>query len=142
MNFRKTVMVFGTFDLLHSGHRNFFKQARRYGDKLIVVAARDLNVWKAKKRKPVFNEKTRLKNIRNIRIVNQALLGGKSDSLEIILREKPQIILLGYDQKIGVLELKRKLLKRGLKVIVRRAKSYKPRIYKSSKLAKLHQIVK
>ena len=38
---RKRVLVFGTFDLLHQGHRYFLTQARRFGDTLIAVVARD-----------------------------------------------------------------------------------------------------
>src|SRR3989344_5438626 len=38
----KTVMVFGTFDILHVGHLDFFKQARKLGDYLLVVVARDV----------------------------------------------------------------------------------------------------
>ena len=41
-------MVFGTFDGLHKGHLNFFKQAKKLAQKsfLIVSIARDLNVLK------------------------------------------------------------------------------------------------
>ena len=47
--FMKKVMVFGTFDGLHEGHLDFFRQAREYGDYLIVAVARDVNVKKIKK---------------------------------------------------------------------------------------------
>ncbi|MBI2582387.1 adenylyltransferase/cytidyltransferase family protein, partial [Candidatus Woesearchaeota archaeon] len=30
----KKVMCFGTFDLLHLGHLNYFQQAKKYGDYL------------------------------------------------------------------------------------------------------------
>ena len=43
-------MAFGTFDLLHPGHEHFLKQAKRYGD-LIVVIARDNTVLKVKGKK-------------------------------------------------------------------------------------------
>ena len=45
-------MVFGSFDLVHKGHVNFLKQAKKLGDELIVVVARDDNIEKVKKRKP------------------------------------------------------------------------------------------
>ena len=35
------VMCFGTFDLLHPGHEDYFRQAREFGDELIVVAWRN-----------------------------------------------------------------------------------------------------
>ena len=56
------VMVFGTFDILHPGHLNFFKQAREFGNFLIAVIARDKTVLKIKGRLPKNNEKKRLKN--------------------------------------------------------------------------------
>ena len=37
-------MVFGTFDILHPGHLDFFKQAREYGDEVVCVIARNINV--------------------------------------------------------------------------------------------------
>jgi len=38
---KKKVMVFGTFDIFHPGHRSFLNQAKKYGNYLIVVVARD-----------------------------------------------------------------------------------------------------
>ena len=58
----KKVMVFGTFDIFHDGHRDYFKQAREFGDYLIVVVARDENVLKIKGNIPRNNEKAREKN--------------------------------------------------------------------------------
>ncbi|MCX6707322.1 MAG: adenylyltransferase/cytidyltransferase family protein, partial [Candidatus Woesearchaeota archaeon] len=59
----KTVLVFGTFDILHPGHLNFFDQARKAGgegSKLVVVVARDFNSKKAKGIFPLNNERARL----------------------------------------------------------------------------------
>jgi len=35
------VMATGVFDLLHPGHLYFLTEARKHGDELIVVVARD-----------------------------------------------------------------------------------------------------
>ena len=43
-----TVMAFGTFDVLHPGHHFYLEQARKLGDNLVVVVARDANVKKLK----------------------------------------------------------------------------------------------
>jgi len=37
----KKVMAAGTFDLLHPGHIDFLKQAKKEGDYLIIVIATD-----------------------------------------------------------------------------------------------------
>ena len=44
----KKVIVFGTFDILHQGHLDFFRQAKQYGDYLIVAVAHDENVKKSR----------------------------------------------------------------------------------------------
>ena len=128
------VMVFGTFDILHPGHLNFFKQAREFGNFLIAVIARDKTVLKIKGRLPKNNEKKRLNNLKNNNLIDKAILGGLKDKYEIIKKLKPDIICLGYDQKAFIEELKNKIKDFGLKIKIVRLKSYKPEIYKSSKL--------
>lgn len=44
----KIVMAFGTFDVFHPGHEYYLTQAKKYGDILIVVVARDKTVEKVK----------------------------------------------------------------------------------------------
>lgn len=94
----KTVLVTGTFDFLHRGHLYFLEQAKRYGDHLIVIIARDSTVKKIKGRTPIHTEKERQDLVASIRIVNRAVLGDQKDPYKIIARLRPQIICLGYDQ--------------------------------------------
>jgi len=54
------IMLFGTFDIFHEGHRDFLRQAREYGDYLIVVIARDETVKNVKGKLPRNNESVRL----------------------------------------------------------------------------------
>lgn len=130
------VMVFGTFDILHRGHLNFFKQAKKYGKKLIVVIARDSNVKKEKGHWPKFSEKIRLKNIKKLQIVDKVVLGDEKDYFKAIRKERPDIICLGYDQTMKILALKKRLRKIGLvKTKIYRLRAYKPKIYKSSLLS-------
>ena len=70
-------MVFGTFDILHKGHLDFFKQAKKYGDYLIVAVARDDTVKKVKGKLPCLNQKKRLSMVRNIAAVDKAVFGRK-----------------------------------------------------------------
>lgn len=66
----KTVITFGTFDLIHSGHIHFLQQAKTYGDRLITIIARDHNVLKFKGRLPNYNEQQRLENIKKLNIAD------------------------------------------------------------------------
>jgi cytidyltransferase-like protein len=127
-------MVFGTFDVLHRGHLNFFRQARKLAARpyLIVSVARDINVKKIKGKRPAFKEKQRLAAIKKCRLVDKALLGGLKNHIPHILKEGPQIIALGYDQRAYVKHLKDLLRQNGLKVGTVRLKAFKPKIYKSS----------
>jgi FAD synthetase len=129
-------MVFGTFDVVHKGHINFFKQARKLSKNpfLIVSLARDVNVKRIKGNKPVNSEKTRLRAVKSLSIVDRAVLGDLKNHFKHILKEKPEIIALGYDQNNYVENLERDLAKNGLDVRVVRLKPFKSHIYKTSKM--------
>jgi len=128
----KKVLVTGTFDRLHPGHINFLNQARKLGDYLVVIVARDKTVVKIKGKSPRFDEKKRAESIRQAKIANRVLLGKIRDKYKIIEEVKPDIMALGYDQKAFTQNLKKELSKRGLSVAIRRLKPHRPHIYKSS----------
>lgn len=130
------VIVFGTFDIFHPGHASFFKQAKKLGDYLLVVVARDKNVEKAKGKLPRNLERQRAKIIRQAKIADKVILGSKTNNYFQTLRTyKIDAVALGYDQKPTMKSLKRILRKHRLsKVEIRRLKSYNPSKYKSSLL--------
>lgn len=131
-------MVFGTFDGLHLGHINFFKQAKKLSSNsyLIVSVARDKNVKKIKKYAPILSEKKRVALIKKSKLAQKVVLGGVKNYLEHILKEKPEIIALGYDQRAYVKELREDLAKRGVKIKIVRLKPYKEKIFKNKFLNK------
>ena len=94
----KTVMIFGTFDIVHRGHLNLFKQARKFADRLVVVLARDARVKSIKNKESIYNEKERKLFLEQIRLVDQVVLGDKKDVYKIIQKIRPDVIVLGYDQ--------------------------------------------
>jgi len=131
----KKVLVFGTFDGFHEGHRDFLRQARRHGDFLRVVVARDINVFKIKGRSSRYSEGERMMTIKASRLANEVVLGGLNDRYEVVRDYQPDIICLGYDQKQSLGELRRKLDETGLgRTILTRLQSYKPQLFKSSLL--------
>ncbi len=131
----RTVMVFGSFDPLHEGHRSLFRQARRYGDWLIAVAAKDANIRRLKRREPRASEATRLAALAKEPLVDKALLGHEKDLLHLIFHERPDVIILGYDQATFEEEGLRALLeKRGFRPEIKRAVAFMPEQYKSSRL--------
>jgi len=123
----KTVMAFGTFDCLHPGHLAYLEQARRQGDKLTVVVARDVNVARIKGKVPRQNENIRLAGVKELDIVDKALLGSEKDKLRVVEENQPDIVALGYDQQVDV-----KVLEKRFNGEVVRLRAYKPEKYKSS----------
>ena len=132
----KKVMCFGTFDVFHLGHLNYFEQARGYGDYLIVVVARD-KTKHAQKKETIFDEVERLKLVKSINIVDEAVLGYPDNHYTIIQEKRPDVICLGYDQAIKEQDLSQRLRELGLSPIIMRMKSYQTHLHKSS-LIKRH----
>ncbi|MDV0445027.1 Bifunctional protein HldE [Methanimicrococcus sp. At1] len=105
------VLATGTFDILHPGHVYFLEQAKALGDELYVIISRDVNV--NHKPRPVVPEDQRLKMVASLRPVDSAVLGSLTDYFEPIAEIKPDIVVLGFDQKFQEAELKKALNGRG-----------------------------
>ncbi|MEK9182584.1 MAG: adenylyltransferase/cytidyltransferase family protein [Patescibacteria group bacterium] len=132
-NRQTRIMVFGTFDGLHRGHLNFLKQAKKLTPKsfLVVSVSRDQNVIKIKKAPASLNEKKRKILVQKCKLVDRVVLSGIKDHIPHIIKEKPDIIALGYDQKAYVRNLKKDLKNKGLFVKIVRLKPFRKKIYKS-----------
>lgn len=126
---KKRVVCAGTFDHLHLGHANFLKQAKALGDELIVIVARDENVRRIKNILPEHNENERRESVQKTDIPDKVTLGYTDKDIFKILEDlKPDIIALGYDQRVSEDKLKERLPK--CKIV--RLKPFKPDKYKSS----------
>lgn len=126
-----SVMIFGTFDILHPGHINLFNQARKHGDDLIIVVARDETVKKIKGYLPSLSEVDRKRNLEQFDKGFKVVLGDLDDPYTAIKEYKPDIICLGYDQEAFVSELKHVLKENEINAKVVRLKPYKEDMYKS-----------
>ncbi|MFH1408728.1 MAG: adenylyltransferase/cytidyltransferase family protein [Nanoarchaeota archaeon] len=128
-----TVLVTGTFDILHPGHQDLFRQAKKHGETLIVLVARDATVEKVKGRPPRNNEHQRLLTVYNEPLVDEAVLGSK-DEVYAFLEKKPDVICIGYDQEAFVEGLKNAIENKGLSIKIVRLQPYEPEKWKSSKM--------
>lgn len=119
---KKIVLASGVFDLLHMGHVKFLEEAKKIGgkkSKLIVIVARDGNVEKIKRRKPIIPEKQRCALINSLKVVDEAILGYEVlDIAEVIKKISPDVIALGYDQKIMQTNVQKYLDKTGANINV------------------------
>ena len=131
------IMVFGTFDIIHAGHEDLFRQARALSREphLIVSVARDLVVARIKGASPRNDENVRLERVRAHPLVNEAVLGDAEGYMRHIRANTPDVIALGYDQRGEYVEnLEKDLRAAGLAASVVRLQAFKPEIYKTSKL--------
>ncbi len=132
----KKVLLFGTFDILHMGHIHLFKKAREYGDYLVVSVARDINVEKIKGYGPVHKEEERKEILSYLRLIDEVRLGYLNDPYQVINEVQPEIIALGYDQKVYVDKLEEAITGFGLNIKIVRIPSYNKEKYKSKKIRK------
>jgi len=134
------VLVAGTFDIIHEGHIKMLWEAKKLAGKngeLVVVVARDDNVKRFKGRDPILRESSRVYIVKNLKPVDRAFLGEK-DPLESVLKIRPDIIVLGYDQWADEGWLREELRKRGLDVKVLRL----PRFGDSSTSSIIERVLK
>lgn len=117
------VMATGVFDILHTGHLHYLKEARKLGDELFVVVATDATVRK-QKHEPITPERMRVELVDALKPVDHALLGSEGDMFEIVGQIGPDIIALGHDQQFDEAELERKLRERGIGAKVVRLPRY------------------
>ena len=111
------VFVSGCYDLLHSGHVEFFQQASQFGD-LYVGIGSDATYLEYKHRKPMFPQEERLFMVKNIKAVKEAYINegrGVIDFLPTLDLVKPDIFVVNAD---GGSQAKRQLCEeRGIQYI-------------------------
>lgn len=115
---RPKVFVSGCYDMFHSGHVAFFKEASAYGD-LYVGIGSDATIMELKHHKPVYSEKERLYMVKAIRYVTDASINrgsGMLDFAETVDRIKPDIFVVNSD---GSSDAKRRFcMERGIEYVV------------------------
>jgi cytidyltransferase-like protein len=134
----KKIMVFGTFDMVHPGHEDLFRQARALAPDphIIVSVARDVVAERIKGFRPHHSEDERRKTVAAHRLVDEAVLGDAEGYIGHIRATMPDIIALGYDQKGEYVErLEKDLKDAGMDTRVVRLEAFKPETYKTSKLS-------
>lgn len=127
-------MVFGTFDLLHLGHIDLFRQAKELGDRLTVVISRDKRAEAVKGSFPRHTEEERRRLVSHIDYVDDAVLGDAEDVYRVIEERQPDIIALGYDQEKFVDALAGEITSRGLSASVVRLEPYEDHRYKGKRI--------
>lgn len=130
----KTVLVCGTFDIVHLGHLHIFREARSYGDRLVVLVARDVNVERIKGNRPLHNENERVEFLRHINLIDEVVLGDVADPYRAVCQIRPAVIALGHDQKLFVDKLAAAISNCGFAARIVRLQPYQPERHKTGRL--------
>lgn len=95
----KKVFVSGCYDLLHSGHVEFFRQASQYGDVYVGIGS-DKTILGYKNHKTVYSEQERLFMVKSIRYVKDAYINagdGVMDFVPTLDIVKPDVFVVNSD---------------------------------------------
>ena len=97
----KTVMVNGTFDILHRGHIEMLNYAKQQGDKLLVAIDTDRRVKELKgSTRPINNQEDRKFHLENLKAVDGVMFfDSKEQLIEIMKGWKPDVYVKGSDWK-------------------------------------------
>jgi len=93
---KKIVLCHGVFDLLHIGHINYLKAAKKYGSILVVSATNDSFVNKGPGR-PAFSITNRLKFLQEIESIDYIYSSNDITSEKVIKNLKPDFYCKGND---------------------------------------------
>jgi glycerol-3-phosphate cytidylyltransferase len=96
----RTVITFGTFDVLHVGHVRVLKRAAALGDRLVVGVSADALNMKKKNRAPVFTQDERMEIVGALSVVDEVFV---EESLELkrdyIEKYVADVLVMGDDWK-------------------------------------------
>ena len=112
---KKVVTVFaaGCFNRVHKAHLRMLETARSLGDRLVVVLSND-----AHNKKPnAVPAKVRRRRMEELGVADKVLVGEADSFAGSLRREKPDILVLGYDQRLPDAETARAVRDMGVEVV-------------------------
>jgi cytidyltransferase-like protein len=98
----KKVFVSGCFDMLHSGHVEFFREAAQYGEVFVALGS-DKTIYDLKGRATVNSQQERLFMVGSVSWVKQAFISGGSGILDFeseLRQMRPDYFVVNTDGNI------------------------------------------
>lgn len=98
----KVVFTNGCFDLLHRGHVEYLKEARGFGDVLVVGLNSDGSVERLKGAgRPYVTEEDRGALLAALECVDYVCAFDEDTPLELIMELRPQVLVKGRDYELS-----------------------------------------
>ena len=106
---KKFVLCHGVFDILHLGHLNYLKSAKKVADFLIVTLTTDKYIKKGFGR-PFFNQKQRAEMLSSLKIVDFVSYCNEPSAAKAIKTIKPNFYAKGIEYKDSKNDLTKKII--------------------------------
>jgi FAD synthetase len=104
----------GCFNRVHRAHLRTLRLARALGDRLVVVLAHD-----AHNKKPnAVPARQRLRRLSALGAADKVRVGASGSFAESLRRERPDILALGYDQRLPDAATEAAVRELGVRVVV------------------------
>jgi len=118
-NTKKIVFTNGCFDIIHSGHIHTLKEAKSYGDVLIIGLNSDSSIKKLKgNNRPILKEEERIDILSSLEFVDYIVLFDEDTPLKLVKDIKPDVLVKGSDYKNKYIAGRKEVEERGGKVVL------------------------
>lgn len=95
----KIIFTNGCFDIIHVGHVRYLREAKRFGDILIVAVNADSSVSRLKQGRPVNSEAHRSEVVAGLDMVDYVTLFNEDTPYDLIKFLMPDVLVKGGDWK-------------------------------------------
>jgi D-beta-D-heptose 7-phosphate kinase/D-beta-D-heptose 1-phosphate adenosyltransferase len=96
---KRIVFTNGCFDIIHIGHIRYLKDARKFGDVLVIGLNSDSSVKTLKHGRPVIPESQRAEVLASLDMVDYVTIFSEDTPYELIKFIKPDVLVKGGDWK-------------------------------------------
>ncbi len=108
-----TVFAAGCFNRVHPAHLRLLRHARALGDRLVVVLSND-----AHNKKPnAVPAATRKRRLEELGVADEIVIGAPDGFAPTLRRVRPDVLVLGYDQRLPDAETERTVRELGVEVV-------------------------